>query len=241
MPGQFHEEVTRLATHALSALGKAGKKLRSKADDLGAEISKASKETSEDLKKASKTFKEETLPKIITTAENVGHVVRAHRELTARRAGAEIQELVRDPEHLEARKNAEFELAKLVVNQRINLHSKVRAFMSSEFALIKGIDNSDAQVKGVMIFPKFKDLELLRNDYIPFRIFANNQGLMCRVYEQNNDALLDTSQARYRFKEERLACPEDLFQLQINAQHVVEALASIKELNAYKEFIKTNK
>ncbi len=239
MQSQSSQEIKRYGAKIVGALGKAGKFIRQKASEIGEEASQAAGEVKKELKDYGVTLKTEVLPKAQEKLESASKAVRAHGNLTARRVAAEVNELVKTSEVLNSEKAREFELVKMVVNQKVSLRPLVKEYIKSDAALMSDFDNSKDVARGVPLFPKLKNLLLLKGEFIPVRIYIGPKGLTTRVYHQSDGPFESSSKPQYVLKSERPTEPEDLFQLRLNAQEVTDSLKAMRESEAFIRFVAT--
>ncbi len=185
-------------------------------------------EVKADGKRAVEKLDKEVLPKACKKLGEAGTNVLAHVELTARVAGASIIDAATrdDPKAKDERSARELRMAKSLVREKVydrkGKPGPFKTYLASEEAVIENFDNTGEEAKGIAVYPRGKRLTILKDEFVPVRIFISaDGGLTSREYVQNKKALEDPKQAQYTLKgKERATTAEDLFALQITAHEI---------------------
>jgi hypothetical protein len=236
MPGQTREEGIRLGTHLLGFLKKTAGDFADGAREMAGEIRSTAADVAKEFRSTAKDVRKHVETEVLPQAGRFAETVAAHGDLTIRRVGAELRETLRDEGPLAKEKQHEFELSNMAVNQKVHLHAPTRSFLLSAAAVLQSFDATGEEIKGIALFPREKNLAVLKDEYVSHRLFIGAEGLMCRVYAQNEAALRDPEKPRYTFKEQRPATADDLFQLQLTSRDVLATLETFKSSERFKAF-----
>ena len=213
----------------MGGLKKLGSAIKTEA---GAALDEIKKEGEKGVKWA----KETGIPKAQEKLGKAADVVQAHGELTARRFGAEVREVFQDERAGEKAAGAQYDMSKDVFHRKVSRSSSMREFIASDHAKIEGFDNSKSEVKGIPVFPSAKQLTHLKDEFVPVRLYLTGSGIQARTYEQNPPEEHVSGKPQYKYKGERPATPDDLFQLQVTAEQVAGAIDAAKSSPGYKAF-----